>query len=718
MPEYTREDMLSGEFGNINQGAPELVSPDQGEKISRYSTKLVWSEKKGASIYYIEVAEDTNFQLPINGSPFSSNEPNINITFPDAKSYYWRVRSNITSSGKYSEIRTIHIIGDAIRVFCPSNSIECTNEGKIGNKSSPYQLINPSQSEAKTFGIEVHVASRGGSSYYEEVLFLVPGVTIKGGYSSADWSRNIASYKTEIRNEASRVVMGYRLNESNSFSMDGFTITSTSTELLNETIYLEDVSNSFTLSNNTINGGIGQDELLGRNYALLLKNSSPILSNNSIITGGSGSLAQSYGISIKGDSSTTINENTISGGLGNQTFSISIQNNSNPNISKNTINGGEASGALSGTYSIFVADTSAPHISENTINGGNGSNSYGIYSKSSSQFTISQNTISGGTGDNKNYGIYITDSATIQLNYNTINAGGHTSSISYGIYNNVNNNTVIQNNTIHGEGLGNASYGIYINDSDITVKSNSIHGGNTSGSGSTSYGIYNANSSNTKLYNNIIFGGDGDNSSFSIYCDASSPDVINNTIHGGLGSNNYGIYMTASSNPAIENNILFHSGVGVDAYSVYEADVASDASTLKNNNFFRVNTGGHVFYYEFDNFCSNNNDGDADSHTCGLLDFVDISLVSGNPSGNTDIDNVPQIFIDMKGPDGDISTMDDNNWHLNPSLNCPPGYGGLDHSSLFTSDLDGTTRTSVIEISCIASNDGASGWSMGAYERE
>jgi len=81
---------------------------------------------------------------------------------------------------------------------------------------------------------------------------------------------------------------------------------------------------------------------------------------------------------------------------------------------------------------------------------------------------------------------------------------------------------------------------------------------------------------------------------------------------------------------------------------------------------------------------------------------------NGHAEGNVDVD---PLFVDIDGPDDDITTMDDNDWHLSASSPESIRTGGLNGSTdawTFTEDRDGSTRT----------GDGSIGWSMGAYEQD
>jgi hypothetical protein len=370
------------------------------------------------------------------------------------------------------------------------------------------------------------------------------------------------------------------------------------------------------------------------------------------IQGGGGGF--SSGVFAHDGGSFTIVDNIIDGG-GGSTYSYGIYNSnfSTPSIKNNTIAGGQGSGS---SYGIFNTSFSSPSIQNNTIDGGGqgSGSSYGIYNLSSSSPLIQNNTINGGGGTSNSSGIYNNSFSSPLIQNNTIDGGGGGSGSSYGISNSASSSPLIQNNTIDGGGGGSGS----------------------------SYGIYNLGFSSS-IQNNTIDGGGGA-ASIGIAESVSSSLIQNNTIDGGRGSTySYGIYNNSSSS-SIQNNIVFTSGSGVE-YCISESNASSDPISIRNNDLFNCST---AFY--------------RDEATTDLTSIDDVNaLVDTNSGGNVSVDPA---FADVDGPDNNIDTMADNDWHLSSSSPDQVTQGGLDLSSLFPTDKDGVTRT----VS----------WSMGAYERD
>ena len=175
-------------------------------------------------------------------------------------------------------------------------------------------------------------------------------------------------------------------------------------------------------------------------------------------------------------------------------------------------------------------------------------------------------------------------------------------------------------------------------------------------------------------------------STYAIYIGVSSPIIQNNTIDGGAGNNSYGIFSVAdptngrNSNPTVENNIVFASGAGTQI-CVAEATAGSDPVSFQNNDLFECPTALY--------------------RNQGTVDLIDVNKVNDlfSPDGNVSVD---PLFVDIDGPDDDITTMADNDWHLSGVSPLEVTQGGLDLSSDFTTDKDGGERTVP--------------WSIGAYE--
>lgn len=422
--ELDRENLLDGNFGDIDTNPPELIAPLDEIKVTHLTANLSWSAKIEASYYTVEIARDPDFSQAMAGSPFTTEATNLSVTFEDAYTYFWRVRANTTEEGKYSQVWRIHVLDDALWVYCPAEETDCSNEDKIGNKSFPYQVISKSIVEAKAKNLELRVVSRGNSVAYNETIELTSGVVLKGGYQK-DWSREIDNHDTIIENSQSIVVKAFDIYGSGETLFEGFTVQSNCNSENCYALQIEYTDESLTVSNNIIRAGAGSDS-----YGVELKYSNATILDNDI-HGGTGS-TYSYGISSS-YSSPFIIANVIDGGISTNTNGIK-NTYSHPLIYANQIKGGDSTSISRG---IFNGTLSSPIVIQNIVDGGSagsGTNrSYGIdLSYTYIGSTIFSNQIFGGSAQTT-YGINGSSDKTSFISNNSIN-GGTATAYSYGIY--------------------------------------------------------------------------------------------------------------------------------------------------------------------------------------------------------------------------------------------------------------------------------------------
>ncbi|MBN1695890.1 MAG: right-handed parallel beta-helix repeat-containing protein, partial [Spirochaetales bacterium] len=211
---------------------------------------------------------------------------------------------------------------------------------------------------------------------------------------------------------------------------------------------------------------------------------------------------------------------------------------------------------------------------------------------------------------------------------------------------------------------------------------------------SNTAGVYNIGSSPV-IYNNVIDGG-GDElvmaNSYGIVNESgSAPVIANNTICAGRGLiGTYGIYLKESPGTVIENNIIFTDD-GTYRFGVYVWNTGNPVS-LRNNNIFDFVVPYH---------CGN------DGRIIEVTDIHQMNALSGfQVSGNI---SSPPVFSDREAMDVRITEESGANTRA----------GGLDLSGYLLDDIDGNPRTGGYggDASSIRpNNEGAAGWSIGAYE--
>ena len=245
----------------------------------------------------------------------------------------------------------------------------CSLEGG-GDGSAPHKALSNAY-DAYVFASEEDkkaLAVSNGTFFVDsgaaESITLVDDVSIYGGFSKDDWSRDPVSKVTIIRDSGTG---------------DG------------NTIYAPPGITEITILDGlTVIGGSPLEGNTSK--AIYVEESLPTISNN-IIQGGPSGAGSTYGIEIENSTSFRLSKNVIDGGGGFWTIGVYLKNAANHIIDANEISGGGGGGS---SYGISLGPP-----------GGSG--------------TIYNNTIFGGTGYQASFGISCGVAESI-LN-NTIDAG-------------------------------------------------------------------------------------------------------------------------------------------------------------------------------------------------------------------------------------------------------------------------------------------------------
>jgi hypothetical protein len=300
--------------------------------------------------------------------------------------------------------------------------ISTGSDANPGLSTSPKASIQAGVDLANSLGIPaVHVAE-GLYQKSGPVVTLKEGVSLYGGYSDADWSpRAPLTYVTTIRD--TNVSAGGTFASphhavqagsgiTSATIVDGFTIAGATVLSEPGDIYQAGlfITGAPTIQNNVLDGGSGQ--ALTFSGAVVVSGSSPIIQNNAIVTGKSGT---NYGLYLSG-SSATIRNNSIDGSNvnSNNAYGIMSTAGGSPIMYNNTIF------RLYSNYTYGIrTNGGVPKILNNYIDAGKSGNSAsGIYFENASTPTIINNIISG-ANTGQTYGINEKDScipAAVQNN--------------------------------------------------------------------------------------------------------------------------------------------------------------------------------------------------------------------------------------------------------------------------------------------------------------
>lgn len=239
---------------------PELLLPTAGQRfVERDAVDLLWTPRDGASSYIVDVTYDEAMLQPIPGSPFVVTptkpggvpEPTLRLTRPQPVTFYWTVRADVTVGDAASSY--FEAVSKTIHVYCPQLQA-CSDAGRAGNVTHPFGTIGRAIAVAAEDGLKnVFVAARGASTPYFELVALVPGVNLYGGYDQSFTTRNAV---TAIRNDGSVTV--YAEDIDTPTVVDGFTIEGGSNSVVHAVEALR--ASNLTLSNDIITGGTASEE--------------------------------------------------------------------------------------------------------------------------------------------------------------------------------------------------------------------------------------------------------------------------------------------------------------------------------------------------------------------------------------------------------------------------------------------------------------------------
>ena len=452
-------------YGNpaiIDERPPDLISPADGDRAFNLNANLVWSARLGASHYTISVTEE-NGGVHIPGSPFTVQAPitSIDINLPEDRSYTWSVESDVLVGEP--NYRTIHALGDTVYVYCPAGEA-CTETNLPGNMEYPLQSIAKGIATAQENNIyNIKVSGRGSDQAYDEIVSMVEGISLEGGFSSDFEERDIDVYETKIANTSAFVVQAVNITNSiPAILFDGFTIQG-GTEGDTYALYVLGSDNTLTFSNNRFLGGDASRDSFVVYFSSTneLEGGGPIFTNN--IVQGDDTTGTGYNYAIYNYASNpTITNNTISAGaveVSNRSSIGIFSKNSSPIIENNTISGGGCGSAGLFSFGIRAEGGGDLYIHNNDIKSGHcvSSNTFGLYFIDINSVTITNNTILGEQygGSGSPYGIYINAMADVEIIDNVISTGDSQS------WNN----------------------GINISDSNLTFKNNVVTSGSVNSGG-------------------------------------------------------------------------------------------------------------------------------------------------------------------------------------------------------------------------------------------
>ncbi len=238
---------------------------------------------------------------------------------------------------------------------------------------------------------------------------------------------------------------------------------------------------------------------------------------------------------------------------------------------------------------------------------------------------------------------------------------------------------------------------VYITSSSPTIQNNKLfsrHGGNSC------VAVQINGTTSAPLIRNNVLTAEASNYTITVYINGASPFLQNNTIYAENGAIiSYGVRIYAGSHPYIDNNIILTGGTGPSHMGIAETGTgtSTDADPIElKNNCISSCPQGLYFDQNLSLTCTQVN---------ATGNFGNGTTWMSTPTGTGNIVDAP-VFTSQST--GDYTLL------ITSPVNVRGGACNL--SSQYTTDGLGVTRTTTTPIGM--TNSGASGWSVGAFERD
>jgi Bacterial Ig-like domain (group 2) len=307
-----------------------------------------------------DITDSVTWTYSGSGTLTATSTPGRYTALFSGSAYVTATAGSIVSSSSNGDATLIITAGDFY--VSPSGS----NITGTGTSMNPFATIDHAMSLASA-GINIRIAA---GNYTTSQITLIEGVSLLGGYSAADWSRDIINQRAQITDSStSGGIIGSQIPKA----------TITGSSLITQATIIEglDVSGSnnpgmaisapidTNLGSPTIRycaftGGFGTDS----SYGMYINGGSPTIEFVSI---NGGNAPTTMGIKIASPNSTAlITSSRIDAGLGTSNIGIAVYNISGGSVKiyNNIILCGSSP---SSTFATSISTYSAPIIANNTF---------------------------------------------------------------------------------------------------------------------------------------------------------------------------------------------------------------------------------------------------------------------------------------------------------------------------------------------------------------
>ncbi len=424
--------------GSVDSSPPDYLSPSDGSLFTSQTITLQWTSRLGATEYTVEVATDPTFPAPSIVSTITTANTVATVIFTDDLTYYWRVKSDVSvPPNEWSNIAGQPIgfsrLGDTIYVFCPeTDTTDCSDVGRVGNRSDPLQSIQRAIATAAAYGItQVKVATRGGGETYIGVIALDGGVDLLGGYDDT-------FAEEPVRDPVANPTI---LSGAGIFGLGSVVI-------LSEGLDAPTLVDGFQ-----VRGDLGAESTYGVVSAF---GTAPLtLARLDVVA--SDAVTASFGLRCESSSVVALAGSRFAGGMGWESSGISARSGCSLDLDGVTATGGDA---FTSSYGLAVWQA-AVTVNDGVFNGGAAMTSVGLVGEGASVSVTGATITAGGAADNS-YGVWFNAMDTIDLN--DVNAAGSAAgSESIGGYFTFGADIVVQSSSFSG-GDGLLSFGLKARD--------------------------------------------------------------------------------------------------------------------------------------------------------------------------------------------------------------------------------------------------------------
>lgn len=749
-------------FGEApDRGPPEPLAPQEGGRARQLIAVLTWRAVTGASTYFVEVAEgmpgdetEAFATRALAGSPFAVDglSTSLTVALPDAVTYLWRLRADVTADGVYSATRSFDAIADAVYVHCDAAASTCSDAGQVGSKTRPFRTIGRAIADAAvTPGVAlVKVAGRGAGAAYEEAVQLPSGLRLEGGYAADFASRDALAFPTVINSAYSPVVAAY--GTTTPTLLEGFVIRSSSADASATTLQIVGGGAELVVRDCTIDGAgaaAPMDSIAVRVDGAGGSEGGPRF-ERCTISGGEVDSGSSRALAMAG--STVVVDGGVVAGAGHESSCAIVVEGGELEVTGATVSAASApSDAGPQHCALWVGGGGSARLEATSIEGGAWGNESRAIHCDHASLTLTASSVSGGAVPAGRITTAI-HGVSCQLAIDTSSVqGAAVSGWSHALLLEAPSASepgaaVIENATIHGgllttatmggwrtyaiksalhvtldvresrvEGGGcdgataGATYGIHATGA-MTLRRIIVRGGDVLGSASSStFAVY--HDSAGSIGNSVIAGGDnaaGPTTALRL-TDGATTAVVSNVVYGGLAPTSTAVASVNGATPTLVNNVIF--ALGTTRYGIHEQ--WGEPVALRHNLLFHPNPDATSYVYR-----------DSDGTLVTGTDDVELdtelaahcAVAAGNigiPSAAPVLD-LAALFLDFHGALTPLDPGDDfapasGSPVLDAGLNvyANPAYGDI------TDDMAGAPRPSCAASPC---DTASPAWDIGPYQ--